>query len=315
MRPTRVLAGAAALSAALLVVPASAATRPQVMRGVTTIVADRSGVADLVLNDDATLRLRPDGSTPDITMTGGGRIIGFDLGLRGGEDGLHGTRIFRGGKLVTYTGAAGTTYPRQSQCGTIAGESVDPVTVYGVYEPCPTTTAKYVVLHQGHYHLTVLADGARVTATIRLRGVPGRSTVRPTKTLASGERSLTALDTVGTYSRWETRLQLPVNAEVMMNLDATWPKGPLAADVGGCVYPPSQPDAQTDFLPHCPRGQRAGFFGLLLNPTMGDYPADDLFAIGSTWLDAGPHRLGLYAGSERGVTVRSVTVAWIEREG
>ena len=315
MRTTRVLAGAAALSAALLVVPAGAATPPQVMRGVTTIVADRSGSAELVLNDDATLRLRPDGSTPDITMTGGGRIIGFGLALKGGDDGLSATRIFRGGKLVTYTGAAGTTYPRPSNCGQVAGTSVVPITVYGVYEPCPPEQAKYVVLHQGHYHLTLLADGARVTATIRLGGLKGRSTVRTTKTLASGERSLTALETVGTYSRWETRLQLPEDAEVMMNLDASWSKGPVAADVGGCLYPPSQADAQTDFLPHCPRGERAGFFGLLLNPLMTDYDPGSLFAVGSTELAAGPHRLGLYAGSERGVTVRSVTLAWIEREG
>ena len=49
------------------------------MGAVTTIRAGSSGSAELVLYDDATLSPRQTGN-PDVSITGGGRLIAFNLG-------------------------------------------------------------------------------------------------------------------------------------------------------------------------------------------------------------------------------------------
>src|SRR3954469_8111108 len=60
---------------------------------VTTIRTTNSGSAELVLYDDATLSPRQTGN-PDVSITGGGRLIAFSLRRAdGGDDILSGARL------------------------------------------------------------------------------------------------------------------------------------------------------------------------------------------------------------------------------
>lgn len=316
--PFRVLAGLAVVGLTAVGLPSQAATATQVLRGTTVITADRSGSADFVLNQDAVLRLEKDYSTRDIAMVGKGRIVGFSLTLNGpgsnySSDTLSALRVLRAGKPVTYTGASGTTYPRPTACSTTGSL---PASVPGVYEGCgPDPAPKFVVVHQGRYHLRVLTDGAPLTITLTLRGIPGSARLRPTKALASQVSTLRQIDDVaGRYRRFETLIKPTRRSEATINLDARFSSAPIAAGVNGCVYEPDTQPLVTDYAPNCPRGRRGGFFGPLLNPTRADYDADSLFAVGQTELEAGTQRLGFSAHDEDGLTVRSATVAVLEQE-
>src|SRR3954470_17653782 len=70
----------ATASSARLVTPAPAGA-------VTTIRAAHSGSAEVVLYDDATLSPRQTGN-PDVSITGGGRLIAFSLRRAGGGQGI-----------------------------------------------------------------------------------------------------------------------------------------------------------------------------------------------------------------------------------
>lgn len=316
MHLPRLLAVAALGLTAALVAPAHAATAPQVLRGTTVITADHSGSADLVLYDDAVMHLNPDYTTPDITMTGPGRIIGFGLSLDNGDDGMGASRYRQGGKTLNVAYAAGTTYPRPAQCATYVGVTV-PMTVHGVYEGCPADPApKYTVLHQGHYHLRVLTDGGRVTITLRLRGVAGSAKLRPTKTLASGVQDLQARDDLGgRFVRRETVVSPGVEAEGSINVDATFAPKPIAAGVTTCLYDAAKAQLATDYTTNqCPGGRRGGFGGLILNPTMEDYDPNRLYSLAPVSLTAAPERLGFSAQDEGGVTVHGALLAWMQTE-
>ncbi len=316
MHLPRLLAVAALSVTAGLVAPAQAATGPQVLRGTTVITADRSGSAEFVLYDDAVMHLAKDYTTPDITMTGPGRIIGFSLGLVNGQDGMGAGRYRRAGKVVNVAYAAGTTYPRPSECNSYAGVTV-PMTIYGVYAGCPADPApKYTVLHQGRYRLTVLTDGGRVTITLRLRGVAGRSHLRPTKALRSGVQDVPARDVVaGRFVRRETVVAPGVPASAVINIDADFAPKPVAAGVTSCVYDAAKAQAATDYTTNqCPGGRSGGFPGVLLNPTLSEYNADELFSRTFVSLTGAPERVGFSAQDEGGVTVRSALLAWIQDE-
>lgn len=316
MHLLRLLAVAALSLTAVLVVPAQGAAGPQVLRGTTVITADRSGSADLVLHDDAVMRLNPDYTTPDITMTGPGRIIGFGLTLDNGSDGMGASRYRRAGKVVNVAYAAGTTYPRPSQCDTYAGVTV-PMTVDGLYAGCPADPApKYTVLHQGRYHLRVLTDGGRVTITLRLRGVPGRAQLHPTRALRSGVQAVPARDDLaGRFVRRETVVAPGVPASAVLNIDATFAPKPLAAGVTTCLYPASKAQLATDYTTRqCPGGRSGGFPGLILNPTMSEYDPNALYSLSGAELTGAPERVGFAAQDEGGVTVHGALLAWIQDE-
>ncbi|HUR14610.1 MAG TPA: hypothetical protein VM097_08990 [Mycobacteriales bacterium] len=300
----------------VLVAPAGAGTTPQVLRGTTVITADRSGSADLVLYDDAVMRLNADYTTPDITMTGPGRIIGFSLSLDNGDDGMGASRYRRAGKVVNVAYAAGTTYPRPASCDTYAGVTV-PMTLEGVFLGCPAEPApKYTVLHQGHYHLRVLTDGGRVTITLRLRGVPGSARLRPTKALASGVQVVGPRDDLGgRFVRRETVVAPGVPASALINIDADFAAKPVAAGVTTCVYDAAKAQLPTDYTTtQCPGGRSGGFPGVILNPTMSDYDPNRLFSLTYADLAAAPARVGFSAQDEGGVTVRGALLAWLQSE-
>jgi hypothetical protein len=310
MIATRVLAALALAGAALAVQPVSAAARPAALAGLTTLVADRSGSVDLDLLQDATIQLQPDGSTRDVTLTGKGRLVYVNLVHASGSDGIFVYRTTQAGRQVGYTGVAGTTYPRGSSCP----DGPPPVTtVYGVYEPCTPTqpTPKYVVLHQGHYHLRVLTDGAPLRLTLRLHGVTGERTIRPTKALTSSVTPLARIDaTAGRIARAQANVRVAATSDALLDLDVVHAPNAAAFGQTSCVYSPG-PVAVTDYATHCPQGTRFGFQdGVVVNP----YRSWAMTFGESGTLDRGSYRVGTSVEDDQGVTFRGGWLALLERE-
>jgi hypothetical protein len=312
MRPIRVLAVVALGLTAALVVPSHAATKPAplVLRGDTTITADRTGQADVLLYDDALVKIT-DGSgsmygqpTPDVSMTGKGRLFGFVLqGV--GSDSLSALRYVKDGRAVTQTGANGTFYPEAGNCHPVLVDNVN-------YCSGEATGYKVALVHQGRYHLRVLTDGAPVTITLHLRGVTGRAHYRTSTPLAGGVLSVPALSlTARQYQRFETTLKLPATADVMLNVDAVWSRTPLAAGINWCDYVPGRPALPSDYALSCPAGQNLTGGYPFVNPQRLDYDPNVMFGLSTTSLDEGSHRVGFSATDSGGVTVRTALVGWL----
>lgn len=320
MRARHLVAVVATTAVGAALAPSSSAAATQELAGLTVVRADRSGSAELVLRRDAVLRLAPDGSSPDVRLDGGGRLVVLTLTLRqdgASTDGLTLVRVRRDGRSVTRSWVSGTAYPRPEPCDDATVWARLPMLPTPVAAGCPAApTPTHVVIHQGRYHLRVLTDGAPVTGTVRLRGVPGTGTVGVTRTLASGVVDLAQRDELGgRVSRWESSLAVPTAAEGLVSLDAAWAPRPRFAGVTSCRYDAAAPQLPTDHLSNqCPGGHRGAFFGPVLNPLGEDYDPSALNGIGSVQLDPGPQRFGLAASDEAGVTVRSATLGWLARE-
>jgi hypothetical protein len=289
---------------AVLVAPSYAAKpSPRVLRGTTVVTADRTSAIDLVLYDDALVRVRDDYSTPDIALAGRGRVVSASLQ---GPDSLSVLRYVRNGKPVVQTQANGTYYPAPQNCQ----QPAPGVALWACDDSPPGV--QWAMLHQGHYRLRVLADGSPLTVTLHLRGVPGSARYRTTTPLAGGVRSVPVLSiTAPQYQRYETPLTLPANADVVLNLDARWSTSPAAAGVQWCDYVPTRPSLPTDYGYQCPGGQLIGGGSPFVNAAQVDYDPNALFGLSQTWLEKGGHRVGFSVSDSGGATVTSALLAWI----
>lgn len=306
MPRSRTLAAVALGLVGLLVAPShAAAPKPaaQVLRGTTVITADRTSSADLVLYDDALVQVRDDYSTPDIALTGKGRIVSASLQ---GPGSLSVLRYVRNGKPVLRTEANGSFYPQPKNCHQTA-PGVPMVTC----DDSPPGL-KWAVLHQGRYRLRVLADGAPVTVRITLRGVKGTARYRTTKSLAGGVVSVPLLSsTSAQHQRYETTLTMPGPTRAVLNVDAQWSPSPLAAGVQWCDYDPTRPALPTDYTYPCAGGQMVGGQGAFVNTAQVDWDPNEMYGLSDTWLEKGTHRIGFGATDTGGVAVRSALVAWL----
>jgi len=289
---------------ALLVAPSYAAKpAPRVLRGTTVITADRTSAMDLVLYDDALVRVHDDYSTPDISLTGKGRIVSATLQ---GPDSLSLLRYVLDGKPVVQTQANGSFYPAPQNCQ----QPAPGVGLWACDDSPPGL--KWALLHQGHYRLRVLTDGSPLTVTLHLRGVAGSARYRTTTPLAGGVRSVPVLSiTAAQYQRYETTLTLPSSADVVLNVDARWSKSPVAAGIQWCDYVPTRPELPTDYGYQCPGGSFLGGGSPFVNAAQVDYDPNALFGLSQTWLDKGTHRVGFSAVDSGGVTVTTALLAWI----
>jgi hypothetical protein len=290
----------------LLVVPALAAPKvpaPLVLRGTTVFLADRTSGVDLVLYDDALVHVHDDYSTPDIALSGKGRIVSVSLT---GPDSLTLLRYVRNGKPVLQTQANGSYYPEPKNCHQTA-PGLPTMT-------CDDSPAgvQWARLHQGHYRLRVLTDGSPVTVTIRLQGVAGSARYRVKAPLAGGVVNVPVLSiTSPEYQRFETSLKLPAAADVVLNVDANWSPSPAVAGVEWCDYIPTRPALPTDYGYECPGGQLVGGSDPFVNARHADWDPNQMYGLSQTWLGKGSHRLGFSAMDSGGVTVRAALVAWL----
>ncbi len=305
MRPLHVTAAAVAVSL-LAAVPAGATgSFAQVLAGTTTVTTTRSAATDLVLLRDAVIRFEPDGSTRDISVSGGGRIVGAWL-TGAGSDALAVLRVQVGGHTRTTTDVAGTTYPRPAACT---------AQQLGAHQLCPPAPVpKYAVLHQGRYRLVVLTDGRPLTVRLSLHGVSGSSRLRVTRHLNSGVRPITALeDPTGRYLRVEAAADVPVDSTGILALDADFTRGTRATAGYACSYAPG-PAAPTDYAPYCPGGTLADQSGLILNPVGYDYDPGVRHRVSTFALSRGNQRIGYGVTDTNPVTFRGGALAWLETD-
>lgn len=301
MRVTRVLAAAALAAGALLVAPSQAAA-PERLRGTTIITAERTSVADVVLYEDAMVRVNEDGSTPDITLTGKGRILRFDLSGPGGS--LGALRIRRSGRDVTTTSTSGSYYPESEPC-------VPPGTP-GTWACTPSVPPERVMIHQGHYRLRVLTDGSPVTITLRLGGVPGKGHLRVTKPLAGGVIAVPLLNSVAEgYQRFERKLSFTQQVEAILNVDAQWTPESRVTGVIWCRYDPAQQGLPSDYASYCPAGQSIGMSFPFVATTSTAFDPNTMWGLQNSWFEKGTSRVGFSIVSEQKVTIRTALVAWM----
>jgi len=217
-------------------------------------------------------------------------------------------RYVRNGKPVLRTYANGSYYPQPKNCHQTA-----PGVPMMTCDDSPPGL-QWAMLHQGRYRLRVLADGAPVTVTIRLRGVKGTARYKTTTRLAGGIVNVPLLSsTSAQHQRYETTLALPAATEAWLNVDARWSRSPLAAGVQWCDYVPTRPALPTDYGYQCPGGQQLAGYSPFVNAMQVDYDPNEMFGLTETWLDKGAHRVGFAATDTGGVTLTSALVAWIAR--
>lgn len=170
----------------LVAMPAHAGPTTSSVAATTVITATKSGYVDLVLPRDA--RLSPKyRDNPDVSLTGKGRLVGAWLERSdpgAASDSLEVLRLpaFMGGRMRT----SGTTEPTPD-CSS-----------NGLLDSCTSPKPTAIVLHRGHYRLTVLTDGQPLRLVLRLHGL-GRGTARvqPAHPLRSAQQPLPVRETVG----------------------------------------------------------------------------------------------------------------------
>jgi len=217
---------------------------------VTTIHATSSGSAELVLYDDATLSPKQTGN-PDVSISGGGRMVAFELRRAdGGQDDVSGARLpsFLD-RVVTVTGSV----TPQSTC-----TSSDPL---GLQSTCTNPTPRAIVLHEGYYHLVVLADGAPVTITLRLHGQQQRkATIKLQRTLRTLEANLPERESIGSSTiTYGTDVPFTSATQAFTLTKARLhPKAELLAATTCARNDTGAPPAYA-FSPACPGGGSVGY--------------------------------------------------------
>ena len=249
-RPALAMSGlVAAVLGTMLAAPSSAhLVRAETLGSVTTITATHSGSAEVVLYDDATLSPRTTGN-PDVSITGKGRVVGVQLTRSDGtSDSLAAYRMpgFAGGQVSV----GGSTTPAPTCTSELTGGST-----------CTTPTPKAILLHEGYYHLVVLADGAPVTVTLHLHGLTSApSRVHAQRSFRSVELSLPERESMGsttvTYGGAQpiagaTQISMIVGAK--LHSSATFRGLTVCRRADNSAPPPYA------YSPACPGGSDEGF--------------------------------------------------------
>lgn len=169
--------------------------RPVELTETTVITATHSGWVDVTVPDDAMISTKVQ-NNPDTSIDGAGRFVAlsmqsFDAGdFYSSADSVETYRLptWLGGKQITY-GSSDDKYTCSS------GTPVGPTTVPVGGGQCDYTPGKHVILHEGFYRISVLADGAPVQITLTLHGLDeGTTTVPVTHDLNSLEKTLPQLE-------------------------------------------------------------------------------------------------------------------------
>jgi hypothetical protein len=180
-----VLRYAVAVSLLLSAAPAvaHAAATPRLAR-MTTITGSRSTSTAVVLPHGATVRVdRPTAHSDNVTVTGNGRVAGFDLRSENGSA----TPPHLFGVLTNGCYTARCTQREHIVSTVAAGFASKPVGSLTQY-----------TLPAGRYRLILIADGAPVTVRLRLDGLTGSATIRPAATASVKWQPLKPNSTVGT---------------------------------------------------------------------------------------------------------------------
>jgi hypothetical protein len=240
------------LATAVALAPSSSArlVAAEPAGAVTTIAFAHSGTAELVLYDDAFLSPSSD-HNPDVRFSGRGRLLAFELSRSDGTgDFLNGARLpsYAGGGTVV----GGSTTPKAT-CSSWPNATV-PVQEHCSYHP------KRITLHEGYYHLVVLADGSPVTITLRLHGEQQRhagirlqTSVRSLETTLPERESMgSSTVTYGAEVAFPSATQAFILAGAKLHRDATVVAANMCARNDSGTPPPYA------FSPACAGGSYSG---------------------------------------------------------
>lgn len=257
MRHLRPLLAATALLAAAAAVPAQARVqRPVELTSTTVVTTSHSGYVDVVLPEDVRLSARVD-HNPDVALSGSGRFVGVWL-ERGTSyyDSVDGLTSYR---LPSFEGAAQQTYGSYTPTGECTGvPEAMPVHYDCTHLPAPQA----IVLHEGAYRLTVLADNAPLTITLTLHGLDdGTTRLGLAHGLTSVEKALPQRDglqdkviTFGATS--------PIRGSIASWVMAT-AKGASGATMDGesvCARRDAAAPPPLAYGPHCPQGEGGSYY-------------------------------------------------------
>jgi hypothetical protein len=304
----RVAAALIAVGAAVLATPAEAKrVKPPTLTRDTTITTSSSGWIDVALRDDAVLSPKVD-ANPDVSVTGTGRLVAFwitSLGTSFSEtDSLEVYRLpsWQGGATSVYG-----TYDGKQTCSPLL-----PVDDQGLLDSC-TKAAERIVLHEGFYRISVLADDAPISLHLDLVGLAdGVTEIHPTHLLASAERDLPLLESAADRMVSFGGTAHAPGAEPKYLLTDLKTSGDTGVfESGQCVRQDATPAPPGAYLPPCPGGSGDAWFNAKVGgtgtgffyytpvvayaPSLGD-PYD--IGMGGSYSDAGgltlKHALGVW---------------------
>lgn len=305
----RLVAGLAlATAAATLAAPSSARlVTAEPIGAVTTITATSSGTASLVLYDDATVSAAPT-DNPDVTISGKGRLVGFDLVSTQQQysgdsvDELTAKRLPAFAGSATYvtgnvavpqkcSGWPSDDVPVQQECSNC---TYSPSPMVPAQSDCTYARPKLFKLHEGYYHLSVLTDGAPLRITIRLHGV-GKShrTVHLQSTFRSLETPLTQHESIGTSTitfGGSASFANPTN--VLTVVGAKIHPASTFAAATGCLRSDTGAPPPYAYSPACPGGQITGYSSRLNAPAGGVGAGDTTVFFGPVLTDETPNGVG-----------------------
>ena len=288
--------------AVLLAVPAlawpadAARVRPVTLTDTVTVETSRSGSAEVLLPDDVRV------STKDgIAFEGAGRLVGVWLERTDQTSGfLTSYRLpaFAGGKQVTY----GTS--PAAACEPVPSEAL-PVT----HDCSGVDPEQVVLLPEGRYRLTVLADGAPLQVTLRLTGLDaGFTVVAPQRSLASTQQSLPARDSAGSsLVTFGAAQSLPGQVQTFVIATAKAAADAPLQEASVCERPDAG-DVPFAFGPHCPGGTSGAY-----SYRAGSVQGFGVYGSSSTDEGGGPVGLGGSFGSSDGVTLGGTLGVWLSR--
>lgn len=308
MRPIRALLVSSLLLATIVSVPAQARVATPIELTATTIVtAERSGYVDVVVPVDA--RVSPAVErNPDVDISGKGRFVGFWLERSAANGasfaGLSSTR------LPAFLGGAQRTYGSYSPALACKGiPDAYPITYDCTKQPPPQA----IVLREGRYRLTVLADTSPLRITLTLHGLdPRTTTITPRHALASTQQPLPARDGIG--DRLVTfGATAPIQGKVMAWVAAA-AKGsgsPVLAERSVCVRADQGAPPPLAFGPHCPNGIGGGY-SYQVNLAGQTYGGMGGFVTASSEPNTSDVGVGGSFGDSGGVTLGQTLGVWLQ---
>lgn len=304
MTDVRAAAAAALVLASIVALPARAAgPRPVVLSDTVTVVTSRSGTLEVSLPDDA--RLSVSAGADDVTFDGAGRMVGLWL-----ERSDHSGDFLTSYRLPAFAGGRQVTYGSMpaADCTGVPSDAL-PLT----YDCTGSTAPQPVLLHEGRYRLTVLADGSPLRVTLRLHGLDGGAlSLAPQRDLPSAERALPVLDTVGTdlvTFGAEAALGVPVQAIVVATAKTS--AGSAFDESSVCVRPGGSAPPLA-YGPHCPDGTSGGYQYRL---SVGGTGTQGMGGFVSSYSEdeTGPVGAGGSFGDSDGVTFGQALGVWLAR--
>ncbi len=323
------LATTAACLGVGVAVPSSAhlvAAEP--LGAVTTITATTSGTASLVLYDDATVSTAITGN-PDVTISGKGRVVGFDLASVNTtndlpNDELNAVRLPAFAHSVTQVYASSakpqecSDYPNsdvpvQQEC---QGCTYTPSPMVPAQANCDYAQPAQIKLHEGYYNLTVLTDGSPVRITLHLHGVAKRKvTVHPQSSFRSLETNLAQHESIGSSTiTFGGSTSFPNASQILMFVGVKLPPNATVFADAGCLRSDTTAPPPYAYSPACPGGQTTGYSYELATPVAGEggvgvfgwglVPSGSPNGVGGSFVDSsGPTYVGGVAVWSSGVNL------------